>query len=172
LRKITITLAYVFALAVARLVDSFYTYAVFRQRAGRMLELNPFASTEGIFGVLLSPVLVMATVLFVWLFSWMVYHPERVLDECTKKDSPSNNFWKAEDYVWLPFLAIAMVVFGVLQNASLFHLGEPFVPPLIRALMPENPTLRLFCYSLIIALVGRPHFRTAMLSILRYVCGR
>jgi hypothetical protein len=170
--RLMIVLAYAFVLIVARLADSYYTHAIFAPRDGRMIELNPFANTEGVFGVFLSPVLLALTALFIWLFAWMVYHPDRVLGECATKGSSAKSFWKAEEYVYLPFLALAMVIFGVVQNASLFYLGAPFVPPLIRSVMPENPTFRLFCYAVIIFLIGRPFFRGGMLGILRYVSSR
>ena len=155
-----------------RLADSYYTHAIFAPEDGRMIELNPFANTEGVFGVFLSPVLMTVSVLFVLLFAWMVYHPGKVLDECAKKGSSANSFWNAEDYVHLPFFAVAMVGFGVMQNASLFYLGEPFVPPLIKSLMPENPFFRLICYAAIVLFIGRGFFRSAMLGILRYISSR
>lgn len=170
--RLSIVLAYTFVLITTRIADSYYTHAIFAPEDGRMIELNPFANTEGVFGVFLSPVLMTVSALFVLLFAWMVYHPGKVLDECTKKGSSANSFWNAEDYVHLPFFAVAMVVFGVLQNASLFYFGEPIVPPFIKSLMPENPIFRLICYAAIILLIGRRFFRGAMIGILGYVSGR
>lgn len=172
MNRLTIILTYTIVLVVVRLADSYYTHALFAPANGRVIELNPFANTEGVLGVFLSPVLLTISALAISLFAWMVYHPDKVLVECAKKGSSANPFWNAEDYVFFPFFAVAMVVFGVLQNASLFYLGEPFVPPLVRNVMPENPTFRLFCYALIIFLIGRPFFRSAMLGILRYLSRR
>jgi hypothetical protein len=170
--RLTIVLVYTFVLIMTRLADSYYTHAIFAPGDGRVIELNPFANTEGVFGVFLSPVLMMVSALAVALFAWMVCHPDKVLAECARKGSSEKSFWNAEDYVYLPFAMVAMVFFGVLQNASLFYLGEPFVPPLVKSLMPENPTFRLFCYAVIIMIIGRPFFRSGMLGILRYVSSR
>lgn len=172
MNRLAIVLVYTSVLVMTRLADSYYTHAIFSPGDGRVIELNPFANTEGVFGVLLSPVLMMVSALAVALFAWMVYHPDKVLAECARTGSSENSLWTAEDYVFLPLLVVTMVAFGVLQNASLFYFGEPFVPPLIRSLMPENPTFRLFCYAAIILLIGRPFFRRGMLGILRYVSSR
>lgn len=162
IRKVGTVLTFTIALLALRLVDSIFSYELYK--AGGGIELNPLADPTTIFGVFLSPgPLAIATVTIVF-FGWMVIYSEKVLE--AESDS-RESFVKRN--VGAPFLILFFIAVAVLNNVFFLFTGRPIMPKAVNDFIVEYPLVGLVGLVALLDIIGGRFFRKAMLSILHRV---
>jgi hypothetical protein len=167
-KQLLIILGYAFVLASLRLVDSLVTHALVSSPTRGIKELNPFAKTDGLLAVFLSPVLLTVTLLVLGLFIWMVYHPMKILDLYEDK-RPSIWSTALREIIDIPFLTLAFIALAVVNNTSLLVFNRPLLPGVINDFMVSSPVIGLICLVAALSVLGGNFFKGAMLTILRHV---
>jgi|688.fasta_scaffold402512_3 hypothetical protein len=170
MKQLFIILGYAFALASLRLVDSLVTHALVSSPTRGITELNPFATTDDLLAVFLSPVLFTVALLALGLFIWMVYHPMKILD-LYEDERPSIWSTAVREIIDIPFLLLAFIALAVVNNTSLLVFNRPLLPGVINDFMVSSPVIGLICLVAALSVLGGNCFKGAMLTILRHVAG-